>query len=104
MRTAQGVPIISGNHVEQEATGRRLGAVDAASLLKTILLAATLSLTVVTASSAQSYDPDIGSGNIARRGATYGGGVRYGWPRGVWSHRAEFRHHWTRHHRRHRAR
>jgi hypothetical protein len=38
-----------------------------------MLLAAALSLTGVTAAGAQSYDPDIGSGNIAR---SYGG-VRY---------------------------
>jgi hypothetical protein len=77
----------------------------AASLLKAVLLAATLSLAMATASSAQSYDPDLGSGNIARRGFTYGGGVRYGgWARGVWGHRAEYRHHRPRHHRHHRAR
>ena len=85
MRITHGVPFISSNRVEQKATFKRLPAVDAASLLKTVLLAATLSLTIATAAPAQSYDPDLGSGNIARSGVRYGG-----WGRGVWSHRADF--------------
>jgi hypothetical protein len=70
---------------------------NAASLIKTIVIGAALSLTMATASFAQSYDPDLGSGNIARAGGAYGGGYR-GWSHGIFGHRAEFRHHRARHH------
>jgi hypothetical protein len=105
MRTTDGAPVMAGGRVAQKTALKRLPAVNAAALLKTMLLTAALSLTIATASSAQSYDPDLGSGNIARPGVAYGGGLRYGgWGRGIWTHRAEFRHHRARHHRHHRAR
>jgi hypothetical protein len=66
------------------------------SLLKTIVLGATLSLTMATASFAQSYDPDIGSGNIARSygGSRYFGRIPSGWRAMVVPHRARHaRHH-----------
>lgn len=46
-----------------------------------MLLAAALSLTGVTTAAAQSYDPDIGSGNIARSygGARYFGRINPAW-------------------------
>ena len=70
------------------------------------LLATNLLLASTTLSFAQSYDPDLGQGNTAPPGITYGGGLRYGSGFSdrlpdVWSHRAEFRHHRVnrRHHR-----
>ena len=83
--------------------------VKAVSWLKTSLLGASLLLATATLSLAQSYDPDLGQGNTAPPGVTYGGGLRYGsgisnrLP-GVWSHRAEFGRQRTRHSRRYRAR
>ena len=69
-------------------------------------LGTTLLLASTTLSFAQSYDPDLGQGNTAPPGVTYGGGLRYGsgvsdrLP-AVWSPRAEFRHYRAnrRHHR-----
>ena len=72
----------------------------------TILLGALLLLAAATPSSAQSYDPDLGAGNTAPPGITYGGGLReggsYGRNRSVWNHRAEVLRHRPRH-ARHRA-
>jgi hypothetical protein len=69
------------------------------SLIKTILLGAALALTTATASFAQSYDPDLGSGNVGRSpyGARYFGGIHHGWQAMVVPHR-------SRHHRHYRAR
>ena len=73
-----------------------------ARAIKTILLAAALSLTAATASFAQSYDPDLGSGNIAR---SYGGGGRhFGFVHPSWRASVFHRHHRGRHVRHHRAR
>jgi len=62
------------------------------------ILATSLLLASTTLSFAQSYDPDLGQGNTAPPGITYGGGLRYGSAFSdrlpdVWSHRAEFRRH-----------
>jgi hypothetical protein len=48
-------------------------------LITTILLGAALWLTTATASFAQSYDPDLGDGNVGRNpyGPAYSGGARY---------------------------
>jgi hypothetical protein len=73
---------------------------------KTILLSAVVWLAATAPSLAQSYDPDLGAGNTAPPGITYGGGLpegsRYGagsyaLDRSIWSHRPEFRHHRPRH-------
>jgi hypothetical protein len=68
------------------------------SWLKAIVLGTTLSLTMATASFAQSYDPDIGSGNIARghSGARYFGRIHPAWRAMVVPHGA--RHVRHRHH------
>lgn len=70
------------------------------------VLGTSLLLASTTLSFAQSYDPDLGQGNTAPPGITYGGGLHYGREFSdrlpdVWSHRAEFRRHRVnrRHHR-----
>src|SRR5262249_56442938 len=64
----------SGGRNMRKASGVR-------GVIKTVLLGAALSLTTATASSAQSYDPDVGSGNLVRPfgGARYFGGIRPAW-------------------------
>jgi hypothetical protein len=59
--------------------------------VKTILLGAALSLTMATAASAQSYDPDLGSGNLVRPygGARHFGRIPFGWRAMVVPHRAK---------------
>ena len=59
-------------------------------------IATMLLLAAAAPSAAQSYDPDLGAGNTAPPGITYGGGLRYGapypsgrWNRSVFSHRAQ---------------
>ena len=81
---------------------------------KAILLGAVLWLAATAPSLAQSYDPDLGAGNTAPPGITYGGGLREGsrygesyggftgWNRSVLSHHAQVPRHLPRH-RRHRA-
>jgi len=69
---------------------------------KTILLGAALWLAATAPSLAQSYDPDLGAGNTAPPGITYGGGLpegRYGGVYGgyYWNHRAEVLRHRPRH-------
>ena len=66
------------------------------ALINTVLLGAALSLTTATASFAQSYDPDLGSGNIVRPygGGRYFGGIRPAWRAMVVPHRVgHARHH-----------
>ena len=81
---------------------------------KAILLGAVLWLTATAPSLAQSYDPDLGAGNTAPPGITYGGGLRengygaapfgtYGRYRSVFSHRAEVLRHRTHHPKHHHA-
>ena len=94
-------PIISPKRVERAAL-MLPAAFNAAPLIRIILLGATLSLTIVMTAFAQSYDPDLGAGNTAPPGITYGGGLRYEVGRGdqeVLRHHAEFLHHKARHHR-----
>ena len=76
------------------------------SRLKGCVFATGLLLAGTAQAFAQSYDPDLGQGNTAPPGITYGGGLRYGSEVSdrlpdVWNHRAEFRHHRVnrRHHR-----
>jgi len=70
-----------------------------ARLIKTMLLIGTLALAGTTAASAQSYDPDIGSGNLVRshRGAGGFGHVHPAW-------RAQFIHRHAKHIRHHHKR
>ena len=75
-----------------------------------------LLLATAAPSLAQSYDPDLGAGNTAPPGITYGGGLRegglyggaryghYGQYRSVFSHRAEVVRHQPRHARHHHVR
>jgi len=107
MRTIHRSPAISRNRIEQEGAVELPLAFNAGSLIKAILLGTTLSLAIVMSAFAQSYDPDLGAGNTAPPGITYGGGLRYGvgsWDRGVLTHHAEVRHHKTRRDRHHTAR
>jgi len=71
-------------------------AMNPARLARLAILGATLSLATTTVSFAQSYDPDIGSGNL--RGGGYGrsyfGGIHPGWRAMVVPHRRmHVRHH-----------
>jgi len=68
---------------------------DVRALIRTVLLGAALSLTTATASLAQSYDPDLGSGNIVQSsgGARYYGGIRPAWRAMVTSHRGRHARH-----------
>jgi hypothetical protein len=70
------------------------------------MFGAILLLAAAAPASAQSYDPDLGAGNTAPPGITYGGGLperstyRYGtpgWSRSVLSHRAEVLRHRPKH-------
>jgi hypothetical protein len=100
MTKTSGVPAISAAGREREAGFKRLPGLNAASLIRAMLLGGALSLTMATASFAQSYDPDVGSGNITgspNGGARYFGGIHRGWHAMVIPHR-------TRHGRHHRAR
>jgi hypothetical protein len=78
---------------------------------------AMLLVAAATPAAAQSYDPDLGAGNTAPPGITYGGGLRegriyggarygstYGRYRSVFSHRAQVVQHRTHHARHHHAR
>jgi hypothetical protein len=47
-------------------------------MLRPILLGSSVVLATATLSLAQCYDPDLGQGNTAPPGITYGGGLRYG--------------------------
>jgi len=85
---------------------------------KAILLGAVLLLTATAPSFAQSYDPDLGAGNTAPPGITYGGGLREGsryggesygggftgWNRSILNHRAQVLHHRRGHAKHHVAR
>jgi len=107
MRTIHRAPVLSGDHFGQEDAVELPLAFNAGASIKTILLGAALSLAIVMTAFAQSYDPDLGAGNTAPPGITYGGGLRYGvgsWDRGVLTHHAEVRHHKTRRDRHHTAR
>ena len=64
---------------------------------KTILLGAALWLAATAPSLAQSYDPDLGAGNTAPPGITYGGGLPEGRYGGVYGGRAEVLRHRPRH-------
>jgi hypothetical protein len=81
--------------VARRSASRVLSAAKTKSLVTTMLLAAALSLTAITTSSAQSYDPDIGSGNIARvpGGGRYFGRVNPAWRASVYHHHRRARHH-----------
>jgi hypothetical protein len=65
------------------------------SLVATMLLAAALSLTAITTSPAQSYDPDIGSGNIVRAPGVGGHFFRINpaWRASIYHHHHRARHH-----------
>jgi hypothetical protein len=66
-----------------------------ASMLKALVLGAAVAAALATPSFAQSYDPDIGSGNIVR---SYGGYRSFGRINPSW--RASVHHRWHgRHHR-----
>jgi len=107
MRMIHRAPVVSGNHIGQEGAVELPLAFNAGSLMKTILLGAALSLATVMTAVAQSYDPDLGAGNTAPPGITYGGGLRYGvgsGGQGGLTHHAEFRHHKAQHDRHHPAR
>ena len=69
-----------------------------ASLLRALVLGAAVSAALATPSFAQSYDPDIGSGNIVR---SYGGVRRFGGINPAWRasvfHYRHGRHHRVRH-------
>ena len=69
-----------------------------ASLLRALVLGAAVSAALATPSFAQSYDPDVGSGNIVRSygGFSRFGGINRGWRASV-SHYRHGRHHRVRH-------
>jgi hypothetical protein len=89
-------PIVAGMDVGRPAVSKPT-AFKAKLLVTTMLLAAALSLSAATSSSAQSYDPDLGSGNIAR---SYGGMRHFGRINPAWHasvfHRRHVRHHHAR--------
>jgi hypothetical protein len=83
------------NVTERCAAPKRKSAITAGSLATMTLLAAALSLTAITASSAQSYDPDIGSGNIVRApgAGRYYGRINPAWRASIYRHHRRARHH-----------
>ena len=87
MRKIHGAAVAHDAGLERQSAFKLLAA--------TMLLAAALSLTAVTTSSAQSYDPDIGSGNIAR---SYGGVRHFGRINPAWRASIHHRTHARRHH------
>src|SRR5262245_11311589 len=74
---------------ERENRIRGLLAINAGKTVKMVVLGVTLSLAAATVSFAQSYDPDIGSGNVrgGRYGRSYFGGIHPTWRAMVFARR-----------------
>jgi hypothetical protein len=109
MTNTFGPAAIGGNRKGTDIARPRVVTAKAAALLKVFVLGASMLLSTASLSLAQSYDPDLGQGNTAPPGVTYGGGLRYGsgysgWSPGIWNHHAEFRRQPARHRRHPRAR
>jgi hypothetical protein len=85
MRRIHDVAVAHGGRVERQSAFKLSVAA--------MLLAAALSLAGVATAAAQSYDPDLGSGNIARTygGARYFGHINPAWRASVY-HRRHVRH------------
>jgi hypothetical protein len=77
MRKTYRIPVVPRGGIGNEVAR---GPVKATSLLKAILLVAGLALVTATPSLAQSYDPDVGSGNIV---PSYGQTAQWGVAQGA---------------------